>query len=197
MKVKRLRGQHWLALRVEEVGEGGAERTVVLEDAWLKPLLTPQFQVAGEGVYVALRASRVANNLDVKGVTRTRVLFQCSRCGGDGELPLETGFEVLFVAEGAHNVNLAGEGEGAELQDDFVMGEIQGGVADVEPALAEALVLAMPPYPLCTPHCKGVCGSCGANLNEEPCRCPAPATESRWAALEKLRDRLPPSGGAK
>lgn len=192
MKVKRLRGQHWLSLRVEEVGEGGVDRTVVLDEAWLKPLLTPQFQPAGEEVEVALRARKVGANLDVKGSARTRLVYQCSRCAGDAELPLETDFAVLFVPEGAHNVNLTGDGDAAELEDDFVLGEVQAGTADVEASLAEALVLALPAYPLCTAECRGICGSCGANLNEEPCRCPAPVKDSRWSALEKLRDRLPP-----
>jgi len=193
LKVKRLRGPGWLSLRVDELGEGGLERTVVLEDAWLQPLLTPQFAVTGAEVEVAFRAHRVSSNVDVKGSAATRLAYVCSRCGTDAVLPLATDFEVLFVPEGTHNVNLADDGEGAELEGDFVMEEIRGGLAEIEGPLAEAVVLAMPAYPLCREDCRGVCGTCGANRNEETCRCAEPQPkDSRFAALAKLRDQLPP-----
>lgn len=195
MKVKRLRGLGWLSLRVDELGEGGVERTVVLEDAWLQPLLTPQFRTTGAEVQVDFRAHRIADNVDAKGTAATRVAYACSRCGSDAVLPLQTEFEVLFVPAGSDNVNLADDGEGADLGGDFAMEEIRGGVVDLEAALAEAVVLAMPAYPLCREDCRGVCPACGANRNEETCTCGAQPTDARFAVLAKLRDRLPPSPG--
>ena len=37
-----------------------------------------------------------------------------------------------------------------------------------------ALLLEFPLVPLCDEECKGLCPTCGANLNEGPCGC-APA----------------------
>ena len=44
-------------------------------------------------------------------------------------------------------------------------------VIDVEPLATAALLLEFPLVPLCDDECKGLCSTCGANLNEGPCGC--------------------------
>ena len=39
------------------------------------------------------------------------------------------------------------------------------------PLIQAAIVLDVPIIPLCTDDCKGLCTTCGANLNEGPCGC--------------------------
>jgi uncharacterized protein len=195
LKVKSLRGAAWLSLRVDELSDAGLTREVVLEDAWLQPLLTPQFQKGGGGVEVSFAARKIGDNLSVSGTLKTQLAFQCSRCGGDATLPVAADLDVLFVPSGADSVDLTGgEGAAPELSGDLELAEIVGGVAELETVVVEALVLAIPAYPLCSADCRGRCGTCGANLKEETCGCgPAPAADSRWAALAKLRERLPGS----
>ena len=43
-----------------------------------------------------------------------------------------------------------------------------------------------PSVPLCRPDCLGLCPTCGADRNEEPCTCAEPG-DPRWAALDVLR----------
>lgn len=57
---------------------------------------------------------------------------------------------------------------------------------DLEPLAREAVVLELPPAPLCKEDCRGLCAQCGADLNEAACTCEAPV-DPRWAALEQLR----------
>jgi uncharacterized protein len=57
---------------------------------------------------------------------------------------------------------------------------------DLGDAIREALILAVPEYPLCREDCRGLCPRCGADLNDGPCGCRS-ATDPRWAALEALR----------
>jgi uncharacterized protein len=64
---------------------------------------------------------------------------------------------------------------------------IAGDHIDLEPMTREAVVLGLPLAPLCRPDCKGLCPTCGAELNRGPCGCPPPATDPRWAALDALR----------
>lgn len=40
-----------------------------------------------------------------------------------------------------------------------------------EEELREAIMLELPSLPVCSPTCKGLCPTCGANLNEEECNC--------------------------
>ena len=62
---------------------------------------------------------------------------------------------------------------------------------ELDPLVAEQVVLALPMKPLCREECAGLCPTCGANRNEAPCNCPETPADSRWSALEGLRDRLP------
>ncbi len=54
----------------------------------------------------------------------------------------------------------------------------------------DAVVEAMPAVMVCGDDCAGLCPSCGANLNEGPCGCAPAPTDSRWAALAELAERL-------
>ena len=54
----------------------------------------------------------------------------------------------------------------------------------------DALALDLPDKILCRPDCAGLCPVCGRNLNEEPHEHEEERTDSRWAALAELRDRL-------
>lgn len=57
---------------------------------------------------------------------------------------------------------------------------------DISPLIAEAVFLNHPVKMLCDPDCKGICPNCGADLNEEVCRCASGETDPRWDNLRKL-----------
>ena len=59
---------------------------------------------------------------------------------------------------------------------------------DLRPAIREQWVLNVPAFAECRPDCKGICPTCGADLNAGPCSC-GPATDSRWEALRASRTR--------
>jgi len=52
----------------------------------------------------------------------------------------------------------------------------------------DAVVLALPDKILCRPDCAGLCPDCGKNLNDEPHEHEENAPDSRWAALEALKE---------
>jgi uncharacterized protein len=54
----------------------------------------------------------------------------------------------------------------------------------------DAVALALPDKILCRPDCAGLCPDCGKNLNDEPHTHEDVPTDSRWAALEPLREKL-------
>jgi DUF177 domain-containing protein len=54
----------------------------------------------------------------------------------------------------------------------------------------DTMALALPDKILCRADCAGLCPMCGKNLNEEPHEHEEQTSDSRWAALEKLRERL-------
>jgi uncharacterized protein len=54
----------------------------------------------------------------------------------------------------------------------------------------DAVALALPDKILCRTDCAGLCPVCGKNLNDEPHTHEDAPTDSRWAALESLREQL-------
>jgi uncharacterized protein len=65
---------------------------------------------------------------------------------------------------------------------------LAGEQLDLRPLVRDALLLELPIAPLCQPDCRGLCPTCGADLNRGDCSCPPTQTDPRWAALDSLRD---------
>ena len=59
---------------------------------------------------------------------------------------------------------------------------------DVSSWARDMVALALPEQILCRPDCAGLCPVCGKNLNEEPHEHPEEPVDSRWEALNALRD---------
>jgi uncharacterized protein len=57
-------------------------------------------------------------------------------------------------------------------------------LADV---LAEQVNLALPMKVICRSDCRGLCSHCGANLNNEECRCEKNSADPRLAPLARLK----------
>lgn len=68
-------------------------------------------------------------------------------------------------------------------------------VLDLTGDIREDLLLEVPPYPVCSPDCRGRCPQCGKNLNDGPCGCP-PRPDwdegSPWGELDNLGLGVPP-----
>lgn len=56
---------------------------------------------------------------------------------------------------------------------------------DLTDDIREAMILALPSYPVCRETCRGLCPQCGVNLNESDCDC-GPPEDKRWAALDNF-----------
>ena len=56
--------------------------------------------------------------------------------------------------------------------------------------LREQVLLALPMKALCRVDCKGLCPTCGINLNSGTCDCPAEKFSPHMDALLELKKRL-------
>ena len=65
---------------------------------------------------------------------------------------------------------------------------IVGGEIDVSGPAQDELALGLPLVPLCTPDCKGLCPTCGTDLNTEPCDGHGEDPDSPFAVLKDLFD---------
>jgi uncharacterized protein len=101
---------------------------------------------------------------------------ECRRCLTDVTMSVAEDVQLLFVEA---------DTEGADDPDVYVV-DPQAHDLDLRPALREQWLLAVPAFAECRDDCKGLCPTCGADLNAGACEC-APATDSRWETLRKVR----------
>jgi uncharacterized protein len=82
----------------------------------------------------------------------------------------------------AREVHQAGAGE--ELASPYVDA---GDDLDLAGWVRDALALELPPQLTCREDCAGLCGQCGANLNEQPDHHHETEPSGRWAKLSELK----------
>lgn len=58
-------------------------------------------------------------------------------------------------------------------------------VLDLSAVIEQNILVNIPLHPLCRADCRGLCATCGRDLNDGPCSCQAPA-DPRWDALRAL-----------
>lgn len=63
---------------------------------------------------------------------------------------------------------------------------LDGEVADLEPPVRDAVLLALPLVPTCRPECRGLCARCGADLNTGACPGHEEESSSPFAGLREL-----------
>jgi uncharacterized protein len=98
-------------------------------------------------IKVEARVSRITNSVTVELVLSTLIHATCSRCLDE--------FVIDFKKEPRLN---------------YIANKSQA-LIDLNPAIAEEIVLDFPLKPLCKLDCKGLCPKCGRDLNREKCNC--------------------------
>ena len=144
---------------------------------------TSEFRQVGD-LSVRGVAELEGSEIRFRGHLRTRVAATCSRCLGPVEVPVDCDFDLTYrpMETIARNEEL--ELPPAELG----VGFYEGPGIEVADVVTEQVNLFMPMQVVCSPDCRGLCPTCGANRNLEACQCPAAAQESPFAAL--LGDKL-------
>jgi len=130
-----------------------------------------------------LRLLRTDSGILATGRLQTEARVPCRRCLEPMivgvEIELEEEFQPsIDIFTGAAIAPADGEDEVTRIDDHHIL--------DLTEVVRQDLLLAIPTSPLCRPDCRGLCPTCGANLNEEPCDCQREEEDPRLAALRDL-----------
>ena len=155
----------------------GAESSDVLG---LPPDAIPPLVPAGDITY-RLSAVMAGADLVVTGSASVPILTSCARCLDDVRTVIAVK-DLCFHFEKVRDLEV-------DLTDD----------------VREELLLAIPSCFYCSPDCKGICPSCGVNLNHGSCACasrpaepePDSAAPSPWDQLDALNLSAPKSPAKK
>ncbi|KEO81932.1 YceD family protein [Tumebacillus flagellatus] len=131
-------------------------------------------------VQVDLHGEETAGVVKVEGKLSATATYRCSRCLVDFSEELHVPFAEQFV-----------QVEEDELADaEASLGEesnpVVGDAFDLTPFVEQEVALALPYAPLHAEDCKGLCLSCGVNLNETTCSCNTERIDPRLADLAKF-----------
>lgn len=126
----------------------------------LEPVhLTGEFESLGNGI------------VRFRGEIDTKIENRCSRCSTKVEYPIHIDFEQRFSSDS----------QNAEHED---MELIEGNDANLEPIVMDELHVSIPISVLCKEDCKGLCITCGSDLNDGECKCASTDIDPRLSGLK-------------
>jgi uncharacterized protein len=132
----------------------------------------------GADLDLRLRLESVSEGVLVSGTVFGPVQGECGRCLRPVSDTIAVSIQELFAYQ--HSTT-------DETTDEDEVGRLQGDLIDLEPALRDAVVLALPNHPLCREDCPGLCPDCGVSFDELPADHSHQQVDPRWAALSKLK----------
>jgi len=145
---------------------------------------------AGGASHLRGKATKMGRDLLVRAKFAVPLQGHCKRClkpvTGDEQVELVRAYvpESELHPLGKHK----GEDLEASFDPDLVDEEVYSGKEiHLLPAVREQILLSIPPSPLCTDDCKGLCPNCGKDLNEGECGCDRTVVDPRWAALKGIQ----------
>ena len=150
-----------LTIDVARLDRDGEAVEGVLDDAVLD--LHDEYLRPFAGIRYRLSVQLAGRELLARGELEQDFEAVCSRCGADFDFTVTVpDFLASFETD-----------EKTEI-------------VDLTDELRQSIILALPTYPVCRADCRGVCPTCGKNLNEGPCACVHEERDGRWGALDAL-----------
>lgn len=147
-----------------------------------------EMEKAGECVFTAPVSARVSaawefDHVRAAGRVETAVRLTCSRCLAEYDAPIASDFTIFYTEAKGEELD-----EEVELSDEeLISASYTGDEIDVDPEIAEQVMLEVPYKPLCSESCKGLCHQCGADLNAGECGCDRGGINLKMAALKNIK----------
>ena len=112
----------------------------------------------------------------------TEIEITCSRCLSSFSRPINIHFEEEYFpivdVVGGTPLPVSNEPGCFTIDEHHIL--------DLNEAIRQYALLAIPMKPLCGADCAGLCPDCGANLNQWLCSCPSQEGDPRWSKLKEL-----------
>ena len=172
-----------MRIRIDEIPESGRTLRFHWEQDRLSQFVPPDDPFSLDllrPVNVVLDLNRPTDHIRITGKIEGYLKVCCHRCLKPFPLFLNEAVDIYLVEK----ERMPKEGEKELEPDETVYEFFDGEVIEVDHLVAEQIFLALPVKVLCGEECKGICQGCGANLNEEACRC---RTDQGHSPFEKLK----------
>lgn len=118
----------------------------------------------------------------MRGQLRVRLQTQCARCLCVLEQLLE-----LEVNEECALQQLDAPQSYDSSEESLQIPILNDDELDLSELVRQLVAMNMPVRALCREDCRGLCPTCGADLNEAACGCEGPEMDPRWGGLKGLK----------
>ncbi|MDJ0341698.1 YceD family protein [Streptomyces sp. H10-C2] len=135
-------------------------------------------------VQLELRLESVMEGVLVTGTVRAPLTGECVRCLEPFERKLDAEFQEMYSYPDADTRTARKDEAGDDAEEEALF--LEDDLFDLEPALRDAVVLALPLQPVCQEDCPGLCSECGERLADDPDHHHEVA-DIRWAALQEFK----------
>lgn len=138
-------------------------------------------ELKADGTLTLTLYSEQPNEYIGEAILKVKVQLECSRCLKKITHPVESAFSLVLKA-----------GPKPEKSDDdddenIVFFDSKEEEVDLTGLIEGEIGVNSPMQPLCKEKCKGLCPSCGADLNKAACECKTEPVHPAWEALKKLK----------
>jgi uncharacterized protein len=133
-------------------------------------------------------AERAGAEIRIAGKLDATVEVACSRCLEPAQVRVSKAFDLFFRER---DEAMFDEDEEVELDEkETRTAFFTGTKLAIGDILREQMLLALPMKTLCTVDCKGLCPTCGTNLNSGSCGCPSEDFSPHMENLLEIKRRL-------
>ncbi len=163
-----------LKLNIASLSEGHAETRLSVTASEIALDDYPEYSYP---ISAKLDIEKIGRNIFIKAGLQAQVDLICDRCAESFSTQVEDAVQLLYTTD--QNMR------DREDEDVFVISETTD-IIDIENPVRETLVTALPVKRLCKEDCRGLCPSCGTNLNVSSCDCQSNRMDPRWEKLQQL-----------
>ena len=129
----------------------------------------------------AFRMMHTNTGILVQGSLRAETRLACARCLAPVAMTLPVELEEVF----SPTIDILTGREIVPEEEDRALWIDEHHILDLTEVLRQGVLVAVPLHVLCKEDCRGLCPTCGQNLNEGSCGCKS-EPDPRWGPLVAL-----------
>lgn len=143
--------------------------------------LSDEGEVSTAQISGPVRMMHINDGVLVQGKLNVRTTLACARCLEPVAVEFQFDLEEVYKP----TVDLASGKVIIPEEEDRALWIDDHHILDLTEVLRQDVLIAQPLHVVCREECRGLCPTCGRNLNEGACGCP-PEADPRWSALADL-----------
>lgn len=128
---------------------------------------------------------REFDHFKARGRVRVPITLACGRCLVNYSAEIDSSFTIIYRKESDRHP--VAEDETELSGDDLVAATYNGDEIDLTHEIEEQVAMEIPLKPLCSDGCKGLCPTCGTDMNTAPCSCSNEPVNLKFGALKDFK----------